>query len=341
VALRAEAIGVVTERFYAKHGSVYAQYGPRGREACREDLAFHLDFLRPVLEFGLLRPMVDYLVWLSSVLGSRAIPVDHLGLSLDWLGEYYAMHLDAADGGVVSAALQAVHVQFEDAKKHPMKTENPEPWPEAGEFEAALLAGRQHDATSVVNRCLDGGRSLVDIELHVIVPSLYEIGHKWQRNQVNVAQEHLATAIAQLVMTLGLSRSSPPPTVGRRVLLACVEGNYHAVGLQMVSDAFQLAGWGVDYLGANVPTSALVAYAKERKPDLIGLSVSFAQQLRVAKDAIARLITSFDGTPPAVFLGGLAINRFHELASIAGADAHCGDPAAALAFANQHVTSRG
>ena len=60
-ALQADAVSAVTERFYATYGAVLERFGPRGREATREDLAFHLEFLRPVLEFGLLQPMVDYL----------------------------------------------------------------------------------------------------------------------------------------------------------------------------------------------------------------------------------------------------------------------------------------
>ncbi len=59
--LRTDAVHTVTARFYAAHGSAYARFGPRGRDACGEDLAFHLEFLRPVLEFGMVAPMVDYL----------------------------------------------------------------------------------------------------------------------------------------------------------------------------------------------------------------------------------------------------------------------------------------
>ena len=74
--LQAEAVDAVTERLYPTHGSIYEQYGAARAQACREDLAFHLEFLQPVLEFGLLQPMVDYLCWLGSVLAARAIPAD-------------------------------------------------------------------------------------------------------------------------------------------------------------------------------------------------------------------------------------------------------------------------
>ncbi len=340
-ALQADAVNAVTERFYAAHGSAYERFGPRGRDACREDLAFHLEFLRPVMEFGLLQPMVDYLCWLNSVLAARAIPVEHVEVSLAWLGEFYTGHMEAADGMVVTAALQAAWMNFLKAREAPVAPPTPtEQWPEAVAFEAALLAGHQREALAVLNRCLDSGRSLVDFELHVIQPSLYRIGEKWQTCRVTVAQEHLATAIVQAVMTVGLLRSLPPAMIGKRALLACVAANHHTIGLRMVCDAFQLAGWDVQYLGANVPTSALIRQVTEWKPDLLGLSVSFAQQLQVVKDVIAQLDERPSSARPAVIIGGLAINRFNRLAGMVGADAYSADAQAAVLYANQSIAGR-
>lgn len=337
-ALQADAISAVTDRFYATRGLADAEFGERGREACREDLAFHLEFLRPVLEFGLLQPMVDYLQWLNGVLIARSVPVSHLALSLDWLAEFFEAHMDAADGAVVVAALQAARDQFLAVGDAPvMPPVAPAAWPEATTFETALLAGNQREALAVVNHCIDSGHSLVEVEMHVIQSALYRIGEKWQANQVTVAQEHLATAIVQSVMTAGLLRCQPPVLINKRALLACVEGNNHAIGLRMVADAFQLGGWDVQYLGANVPTPALVAQAAEWKPDLVGLSVSFPQQLRVVRTIIAQLSESLGNTRPAVIIGGLAINRFNQLAGVVGADACMADAQAAIVSANNMV----
>ncbi len=337
-ALRADAVNAVTERFYTTHDSIYRRFGTRGREACREDLAFHLEFLRPVLEFGLLQPMVDYLCWLASVLTARAIPAQHLALSLDWLGEYFAGRMDAADGGKVTGALTAARNAFVAASgAPPARPLAAAAWPEATEFEAALLAGRQRDALAVLNRCLDDGRDLVDVELHVMQPALYAIGEKWQANQVSVAQEHMATAIVQSVMTAGLLRAPPPAPLETRVLLACVEGNHHGVGLRMIADAFLLAGWDVQYLGADVPTRALVQQALAWQPHLVGLSVSFPQQLPAAKQIIGQLAQGIGKGRPAVIVGGLAINRFTRLAEMVGADAFSTSAKAALDSANRVV----
>lgn len=337
-ALQADAVHAVTERFYATHGSVYEQFGPRGRKACREDLEFHLEFLRPVLEFGLLQPMLDYLHWLNGVLSARSIPAKHLGQSLDWLAEFFAANMDAAEGAQVSAALHAARKNFLEAGATPAGALlSPYPWPETAPFESALLAGNQREALELLTRCIDDGHSLIEIELHLIQAALYQIGEKWQANQVSVAQEHMATAIAQSVMTVGLLRSPSPASIGRRVLLACVEGNNHAVGPRMVADAFLLAGWEVQYLGANVPTRALLGQVSAWKPHLVGLSASFAQQLRVVKEVIAQLHAQSAAARPAVIIGGLAINRFDRLAGVVGADAYCADAQAALAYAQRAV----
>jgi methanogenic corrinoid protein MtbC1 len=179
---------------------------------------------------------------------------------------------------------------------------------------------------------------LVEAEMHMIQPALYRIGEKWQANQITVAQEHLATAIVQMVMPMGLMRSQPPAPLDKRVLLACVEGNQHAVGLAMVSDAFALAGWQVQYLGANVPTTALVAQIQASQPDLVGLSVSFPQQLRVAKLVIAQLQACMGTTRPAVMVGGLAVNRFNQLTQVLGADASGVNATEAVAQAQRVVS---
>lgn len=336
-ALRSEAISAVTARFYQDHASLYAQFGAKGRQACAEDLGFHLEFLRPVLEFGLLSPMVDYLRWLAGVLATRDIPVEHLAQSLDWLADFFVDRMEPPDGQVVSGALHAAKSEFLEPNDvlPAIYAKLPAAWPTCETFEAALLAGDRRAAAAIIAHEMAQGRSLVEAELHVIQPAMYRIGLKWQNNQVSVAQEHLATAIAQSVMVEGLIRSEPGPRVAKKVLLACVEGNQHALGLQMVADAFELGGWEVNYLGANVPTASLVSHTSQWSPDLIGLSISFPHQLQAAKTAISRLQASLGDKRPPVIIGGLAINNFESLADRFGADGWSPDAAAAVIAADR------
>lgn len=328
LALRDTAADFVAGRFATEQGATYAAFGQRGRDACREDMAYHLEFLQPVIEFGLADPMVEYLLWLASVLQTRGVPDAHLALSLEWLGEFFAAHLRGPQGAVIASALRSVRAEYETRASEPFATSTEaEAWPEFDPFRDALLTGSRTHATEIIAAAMARGASLVEVGTHVVQPALYDIGLKWQRNQVSVAQEHLATATAQSVMATALARATAASPNGRKVLLACVEGNRHAVGLQMVADAFQLAGWETQLLGADVPTGALVKQVEAWKPQLVGLSISFPHHLRVARAAIARLREVLGPRRPAIMVGGLAINRFEALAHHLGAEGWCRDSA--------------
>jgi len=336
-ALRGDAVDSVTARFYKEHLQLYASFGARGREACREDLAFHLDFLRPVLEFGEVQPMVDYLHWLSQVLESRGVPSQHLVQSLEWLAAFFEGQAQPKVGPAIHQALLAVRAGFlaSEPGTGGIDALMPPAWPESELFQAALLAGDRAGARALVSQCLTGERGLLDVELHLVQPALYGIGRQWQANQVSVAQEHLATALSSALMNDSLLREIPAAPIGKRVLLACVEGNQHCVGLQMVADAFLLDGWEVQYLGASVPAGALLSQVASFRPDIVCLSVSFAHQLGKVKEVLRRLDAAEGATRPPVLVGGLAINQFEALAGQLGADAWSPDARAAVGQARR------
>ena len=82
--------------------------------------------------------------------------------------------MDGADRQLVVAAFEAVRRKFLErgaAPTAPLRP--PELWLEVSAFETALLTGNQREALAVLNRCMDSGQSLVEVELHVCRPSLY------------------------------------------------------------------------------------------------------------------------------------------------------------------------
>ncbi len=325
--LSPSAADVVSRRFLAEHSADYRQFGARGYDACRVDLAYHLEFLAAVFEFGMLAPMVDYLHWVESVLVSRRIPAGHLALSLDWISEYLGAQLDPIDAAIVTGAIARVKAGFLAAREAEpvMDARKPDEWTECPRFVHALLEGDRRDALWIVDHRLARGHTVVEAGTHLIQPALYEIGRRWQMNEISVAQEHLATALAQSVMTQALAHAEVKEPNGRTAVLACVEGNQHSIGLQMVADALHLSGWRVQYVGANVPTIDLLRHIGLLRPDLVGLSVSFAHQLHVVREVIARLGAAYGTARPPVIVGGLGTRGFDDVAATLGADAWSAD----------------
>lgn len=178
--------------------------------------------------------------------------------------------------------------------------------PLAKSFLDAQLAGDRQAALRVlVDNGLLRGVSVAELHLKVIQPAQYEIGRLWQENRISVAREHLATAIAQLGLA-HLYRHLPRDEAnGRKVVVACVEGELHEVGARMSSDFLEMAGFDVRFLGASLPTEHLVSLVREEKPDLVVLSVAVTYHLPALKAAVQRLRQEWPQLPIAV--GGNAL----------------------------------
>lgn len=319
-ALRAAAVAHALAASCRAHSALFARFGEQGRAACEEDLGYHLDFLEATLESGDLSPFLAYLGWLSQVLGSRGVPGDSLPASLDDLAHFFAQ-ASGLNAAPIVAALHAGRQALAQGIAPPAYDQPcPLPHRETEAFQSALLRGNRRDASAIFEAVTASSGSLTEAEVHLIQPALYGVGREWQKNQVSVAQEHMATALSQTLMGQGLGRADLHPENGLRALFACPPGNHHTVGLRMVADAFELKGWATQYLGANTPISALLAQAREMRPHLIGLSASLPYQLRGLRQAVAALRQALSEDCPVIAVGGLVFNQFPLLARSIGAE---------------------
>lgn len=134
-------------------------------------------------------------------------------------------------------------------------------------------------------------------------------------------------------MAGGLWVSPAPARDGRKVLLACLRDNHHAVGLQMVADAFIIAGWDVNFLGSNVPTDALVKHVMQWQPDILALSASLPEHVRDLKVVSDQLREAFTENCPHILVGGQGFNplRFNADAWEGVTFVHNADAAVAAA----------
>src|SRR5688500_11202342 len=135
------------------------------------------------------------------------------------------------------------------------------------DYLAALLAGDAVRARALVDRAVDDHLPLEDIYLSVLTPALEEIGRRWEIGEIEVAWEHRATAITEGIIGTLAARMRVPPVSGRLAVVACVEGENHALGARMVGDFLEGAGWEVILLGASVPSESLAALVEDEAPD--------------------------------------------------------------------------
>jgi MerR family transcriptional regulator, light-induced transcriptional regulator len=184
----------------------------------------------------------------------------------------------------------------------------------------ALRAGDGSGAYRVAERALDEGIGLPSLYQRVVTPAMHAIGTLWETGALTVADEHMATALTNRV----LAAMRPPPTVTveaprddapppARAILAAVEGERHALGLRMASDILEDNGLRVTYLGADVPTDALLQAVDSLAPDLLVLAATMSTLAPRLEEVASSVRQAHPGVE--LLLGGQA--AFREVAGAA------------------------
>jgi MerR family transcriptional regulator, light-induced transcriptional regulator len=172
----------------------------------------------------------------------------------------------------------------------------------------ALLNGDDEAAFELIHQMVLARRPLGDVYLSLITPALVEIGQLWCDGEIGVGLEKLASHLVLKHMDrLRGMHSSEGQRFPQRILVACVEGELHCIGARMVADLLDIEGWPVDFLGADVPTPALIETVKIRRPHLVALSVRTSSGLDHARRVVGELRTMTD--EPRILLGGQAMTR--------------------------------
>jgi MerR family transcriptional regulator, light-induced transcriptional regulator len=131
--------------------------------------------------------------------------------------------------------------------------------------------------------------------MEVLVPYLRDLGERWARGEITVAQEHFAT---QLVRGRVLALAGDWGVGGgSNAVLACLPREAHDLGLICFGLLLARHGWRVTFLGADTPLDTLEAGIHTLRPTLLVLATLDAGLFHDHAQEIRRLAAS---TPVAV-----------------------------------------
>jgi methanogenic corrinoid protein MtbC1 len=193
----------------------------------------------------------------------------------------------------------------------------------------AVLGGDARAAISLVADAVRGGTAAEDVCLRVFQPALHEVGERWERGEISVADEHFATATttdALATVTTALDRRERHANTA---LVCSTPGERHRLGGRMVADFLDAAGWHVVHQAEAARVEDLVALARAERVDVVALSTSLPWLLPEARRLCVALHALLD--PPRVIVGGRAYRGDAHVAELVGADAYAPDPASLLA----------
>jgi DNA-binding transcriptional MerR regulator len=183
--------------------------------------------------------------------------------SPDDLARVHAMQQHLADG---FAAAEAAAL----ATRTPRQSDEEIAIPAAKDELAAALASFDDGHAHAVFDALLARLSIDALLRDVIVPYLHELGERWERGEVSIAQEHFASTLLRGRL-LGLARGWGRG-IGPVAVLACAPGEQHDLGLLAFGLALRARGWRIVYLGTDTPIASVADAARSCSPAVVVVS---------------------------------------------------------------------
>lgn len=102
---------------------------------------------------------------------------------------------------------------------------------------------------------------------------LTEIGRLWANNELSIRHEHFMTSIIEKFLTSLMPLKAENNSQVKKVLLCCLEGETHSLGLLMAELVCKYLGFNIVYLGVGTPDYEIIALTKTIHIDVVAISV--------------------------------------------------------------------
>lgn len=162
--------------------------------------------------------------------------------------------------------------------------------PSTGTLLDALVAFDDVGAHTALDRLLSS-LTLDTVLRDSVLPTLRELGDRWQDGRITIGQEHFASNLIRGRM-LGLARGWDRGS-GPRALLACPPREQHDLSLIVFGLALREHGWRITYLGADTPLATIDETATTLRPELVVVAAVDPARLSEQVDALRALAARF------------------------------------------------
>jgi methanogenic corrinoid protein MtbC1 len=192
--------------------------------------------------------------------------------------------------------------------------------PTALEYVRLLRGGDRDEAYSLILDAARRGLPVQEIYTDVLAPSMKEVGKLWEIGEIDIAEEHYFSEATESLMALLYPYLRRPQKKLGSVVAVAVNGEFHHIGLKMITDALIEEGWTCFYIGVNTPTADLIQAVDERKADILAVSATMGFNVDTVHSMIHRVRAETIRKGLKIIAGGQAFSENTELWQKVGAD---------------------
>ncbi|MGB0093197.1 MAG: corrinoid protein [Solirubrobacteraceae bacterium] len=201
------------------------------------------------------------------------------------------------------------------------------------------LVGNAPAVTDGVREGLDQGLQPERMLYDALIPSLEEVGARFERGDYFVPEMLIAARAMQGALNIlrPLLAESDSPQVGK-FLMGTVKGDVHDIGKNLCNIMLEGAGFDVIDLGVNVPPEKFIEQIEEHCPDIVGFSAFQTTTMPMFKANINALTKAGLPERVIVMVGGAPVTQ--EYAEAVSADGYSADASSAVKKARELVALR-
>ena len=207
-----------------------------------------------------------------------------------------------------------------------------------GLFDNTLI-GNKPEVADLVNLGLEEGMDPSSMLFDALIPSLEEVGARFERGDYFVPEMLIAARAMQ--GALDILRPLLAETGAQQVgtfLMGTVKGDVHDIGKNLCNIMLEGAGFTVIDLGVNVAPETFVQKIDEHQPDIVGFSAFLTTTMPMFKANINALEKAGIRNDVIVMVGGAPVTQ--EYADAVGADGYASDASTAVRLAKDLIEQR-
>jgi methylmalonyl-CoA mutase cobalamin-binding domain/chain len=201
------------------------------------------------------------------------------------------------------------------------------------------LTGNAPAVANGVNEGLEQGMPPERMLFEALIPSLEEVGARFERGDYFVPEMLIAARAMQGALDIlrPLLADNDSAQIGT-FLMGTVKGDVHDIGKNLCNIMLEGAGFNVIDLGVNVPPEKFIEQIEQHQPDVVGFSAFLTTTMPMFKANINALEKAGLRDRVIVMVGGAPVTQ--EYADAVGADGYAADASTAVRKAKELIELR-
>jgi len=136
-------------------------------------------------------------------------------------------------------------------------------------FMGALVEGDRLTSRDLIREVLEEGVPVRCVYDELLWPAMERVAAWYKEDRIDAAGEHMATRILRAIADQLQVHLAQRERNGKRILIACADGEPEELGAQVCADLFEAEGWEAYFVGGGVPNDEILALVGRLRPDIL------------------------------------------------------------------------